>query len=145
MKEDRLHRWYNAEKWCSKHHLSPLGLMIRLYIRVRFSCDLPYQVEIGERTKFPHDGLGMLMHHETVIGKNCIILHGTTFGGKSGKKGAPHICDNVLVGTHAILLGPITIGDNAIIGAGAVVVKDVPANAVVAGNPAKIIKYRDDI
>lgn len=46
-------------------------------------------------------------------------------------------------GVNVICIGNITIGDNAIIAAGAVVVKDVPANAIVAGNPAKIIKYRD--
>ena len=50
------------------------------------------------------------------------------------------IKDKVWIGAHAIILGPITIGENSIIGAGSVVVKDVPANSVVAGNPAKVIK-----
>lgn len=143
--EDRLHRWFNAEKWCATHSLAPLGLIIRLYIRIRFSCDIPYQVTIGKGTKFPHDGLGMLMHHDTVIGNNCIILHGTTFGGRSNLPGAPHICDNVIVGAHSILLGPITVGNNAVIGAGSVVLKDVPENAIVAGNPARILRFRDDV
>ena len=49
--------------------------------------------------------------------------------------------DNVDVGANAILIGPIHIGDGAVIGAGAVVVKDVPARTIVAGNPAKVIRY----
>ncbi len=55
----------------------------------------------------------------------------------------PKIGDNVKVGCGAIVIGGITIGDGAIIGAGAVVTKDVPANAIVAGNPARILKYTD--
>lgn len=52
-----------------------------------------------------------------------------------------HVGDNVSIGTSATIMGDIKIGDNAVIGAGAVVVHDVPENAVVVGNPAKIIKY----
>jgi serine O-acetyltransferase len=60
---------------------------------------------------------------------------------KNGKKAAD-IGDNVRIYANACLLGDINVGNNAIIGAGAVVTKDVPENAVVAGNPAKVIKYR---
>lgn len=55
----------------------------------------------------------------------------------------PIIGDYVVIGAHAIIIGPIMVGDHAVIGAGAVVIKDVPPYAVVAGNPAKIIKYID--
>lgn len=47
------------------------------------------------------------------------------------------------MGAHSMVIGDVHVGDNAIIGAGAVVVKDVPANAIVVGNPARILRYRD--
>lgn len=55
----------------------------------------------------------------------------------------PSIGNNVMITTNAIVIGNINIGDNAIIGAGAVVTKDVPPNAVVVGNPQRILKIQD--
>ena len=97
------------------------------------------------------------------LGKGCFIQHGfsTRIGGHyigdnfwinqnatvgyTNATDCPTIGDNVRVTTGAVVIGKINVGDNAIIGANAVVVKDVPANTVVGGVPAKIIKYRDDI
>ncbi|WP_282035627.1 hypothetical protein [Saccharicrinis aurantiacus] len=75
------------------------------------------------------------------IGSSLYINHLVTIGEKNGKK--PVIGNNVEIHANASVIGGITIGDNVIIGAGAVVVWDVPDNAVVAGNPAKIIKIRN--
>ena len=75
------------------------------------------------------------------IGENCSVFHQVTIG--YTKKGCPTIGNNVSIYAGAKVLGDINIGDNAVIGANAVVVKDVPANAIVVGNPAKIIRYRD--
>jgi len=85
-------------------------------------------------------GFGIVVHARAVIGRNCVIGQNTTIGGKSGWYEVPVIGDNVHISAGARILGPIRIGNNVIIGANAVVVKDVPDNCIVAGIPAKIIK-----
>lgn len=76
------------------------------------------------------------------IGSHFTCCHLTTIGnGKHGRNDlVPVIGNHVSIGANATILGDITIGDNVVIGAGSVVVKDVPDNCVVAGNPAKIVK-----
>lgn len=111
-------------------------------VKVIFSADVPPQMHIGKGTVFPHDALGCVFHPDVRIGSNCKILHGVTMGGRAGHKGLPVVGDNVLIGTHAQILGNVKIGDNAVVGAGSIVTHDVPANVVVVGNPAKILKAK---
>lgn len=75
------------------------------------------------------------------IGKNCWVNQQVTIGFKG--KEAPLIADNVRIHCGAKVLGGISIGENSVVGAGAVVVKDVPSNVVVGGVPAKIIKQKE--
>lgn len=95
---------------------------------------------MGKGTKFGYGGIAVVIHARAVIGNNCIIGQCVTIGGKSKHKNVPRIGNNVQISIGAKILGPITIGDNVIVGANAVVVKDVPANCIVAGVPAKIIR-----
>ena len=73
------------------------------------------------------------------IGKNFACRHCTTLGAKTS--GRPVLGDNVTLGASVTIIGHVHIGNNVIVGAGAVVVKDVPDNCIVAGNPAKVIRY----
>ena len=73
------------------------------------------------------------------IGDNFSCIHCTTLG--ATPKGRPVLGDNVSLGANVTIIGPVHIGNNVVIGAGSVVVKDVPDNCVIAGNPAKIIRY----
>ena len=82
-------------------------------------------------------------HKNAIIGKNCSIYQNVTIGSDGNPEHVPTIGDNVTIYANAVVFGKITIGNNVKIGAGAVVFHDVPDNAVVAGNPAKIIKYRN--
>lgn len=82
-------------------------------------------------------GVGTAIHPKSVIGRNCKIGQNVTLGGKSGKTHAPIIGDNVHISPGAQCLGG-KIGNNVVVGAGAVVTKPVPSNCVVAGVPAKI-------
>ena len=108
--------------------------------RALFKSSLPATCTIGVDTKLGYGGIGIVVHARTVIGKNCMIGQGVTIGGKSGWYEVPVIGDNVEISAGARILGPVHIGNNVIIGANAVVVKDVPDNCIVAGIPAKIIK-----
>lgn len=140
---ERIYPLWHIEHWFYTHHLTWISIIVRFLIRVLFSADIPYKCFIGKGTIFPHDALGTIIHPDTVIGTNCRILHGVTFGGRGGENGVPRVGNNVVIGAHAILLGNIKIGDNAIIGAGSIVLNDVPPYTVVAGNPARIIKTSD--
>lgn len=111
---------------------------IELYLRIFFGCEIPSKVKIGKNCKFAHNGLGVVIHPEAVIGDNCKINQNVTIGGRSGYTVVPKIGNNVEIGAGAIIIGPITIGDNVKIGAGAIVVKNVPDNAVVRSKPSDI-------
>lgn len=137
---DRISTIHIVEHWLYNHHLNVIAQMLRGGVRILFSADVPPQMQIGRGTVFPHDSLGCVFHPNVKIGKNCKILHGVTMGGRAGHKGLPIIGDNVVIGTHAQIVGNVRIGNNSIVGAGAIVTHDVPDNVVVVGNPAKILR-----
>lgn len=96
---------------------------------------------VGEGFNIVHPGFRRIDIVVKSIGKNCTILPMVLFGKKMS--GLPEKCievgDNCYFGTGATILGPVKIGNNVIVGAGAVVTKDIPDNCIVAGVPAKII------
>jgi len=90
--------------------------------------------KIGKNFFIDH-GMGVVIGETSIIGDNVTMYHGVTLGGTSSNKGKRHptVEDNVIIGAGALILGPITIGKNAKVGANATVVKDVKANTTVVG------------
>jgi serine O-acetyltransferase len=97
-------------------------------------------VKIGKGIFIDH-GMGVVLGETAEVGDGCTIYQGVTLGGTSLSHGKRHptLGRNVTVGVNSSILGAIVLGDNAKVGGGSVVVKDVPANATVVGVPARIV------
>ncbi|WP_425093873.1 serine O-acetyltransferase [Tropicimonas sp. S265A] len=124
----------------------PLTLLYRMMHKLcqwMGGIDLPYTVRVGRRVRLEHFG-GMILVAQT-IGDDVIIRQNTTFGiaGLDALKDRPVIGNRVELGAGAVVVGPIHVGDDAIVGANAVVTKDVPAGAIVGGVPARLIRMKD--
>jgi serine acetyltransferase len=112
-------------------------------IRKRFPLRLrSYHIwfqDVPKSTNFAHP-YGITIRVGTKIGENCIFASNVTIGQKWRESEFAEIGNGVFFGSGSIVLGAVKIGDNAVIGAGAVVTHDVPAGAVVFGNPARIVR-----
>ena len=127
----------------AKFHL--VARIISQFSRFLTGIEIHPKANIGKNLFIDH-GMGVVIGETSEIGDNVTIYHMATLGGISPSvnskeqrniKRHPTLKDNVVVGSGAQILGPVTVGKNAKIGANAVVTKDVPENAVMVGIPAK--------
>ena len=128
-----------------QHSNSPLRIPQRFLAVLRHriwsmatGADIPLNSRIAGGLLLPHPN-GVVVHPESEIGPNCLLFQQVTLGTAQGRRGVPRLGGNVVVGAGAKLLGPISIGDHARIGANAVVLDDVPAGATSVGVPARIV------
>ncbi len=128
------HRLYGKGRHKTARAVNYLG-------RVLTGADIHPGATIGENFFIDH-ATGVVIGETSEIGNDVSVYQGVTLGGVSTekKKRHPTICNNVVIGAGATILGPITIGDNVRVGAGSVVVKSVPPNSTVVGIPAKIVR-----
>jgi serine O-acetyltransferase len=119
------------------------GLFYRLLLRiysVKYGFQINPSTKIGKGLYIGHRGT-IIVNSLSVIGACCNLSPGVTIGqtNRGSKKGAPVLGDRVWIGTNAVIVGGIKIGDNVLIAPNAYVNVDVPSNSIVIGNPAKII------
>ncbi len=120
-----------------------LARLISQLARFLTGIEIHPGAQIGRRLFIDH-GMGVVIGATTVIGDDCVLFHGSTLGGRSMNPGKRHptLGDRVLIGAGAKVLGPVWVGDDAQVGANAVVTKDVPAGCVAVGVPAKVREPR---
>lgn len=128
--------------------IKPLRVIYQILIEWILGIEIPWDTDIGHSLQLQH-GHGLVINHRTTIGHNCVLRHTTTIGNKKNADGsysaAPIIGNHVDIGCHVVILGAVKIGDRAVIGAGSVVLKDVPAGGIVVGNPARLIRVVEQI
>jgi len=119
----------------------PFSLLYKIlykFIQVITGIELPCEVTVGKNFRVDHFG-GIIISGFASFGDNCVIRDGVTVGlRRVDDPVAPQIGNSVDIGTGAKVLGGITIGDNVVIGANAVVLEDVPSNSIAVGVPARI-------
>lgn len=110
------------------------------YCRNLYGIELPYSAIIGRRVIIEHQS-GIVIHGNSVLGDDCVVRQGCTLGSRTitDPFAAPRLGRQVSLGAGAKILGAVTIGDHAQIGANAVVLCDVPAGATAVGVPARVI------
>jgi serine O-acetyltransferase len=112
----------------------PAATVVKWLNQTLNGCDIAWQARIGPGLRLDHP-TGVVVGPAVEVGEFCTLMQGVTLGDNGG---APRLGDRVYVAPGAILIGPISVGDDAVIGAGSVVTKSVPAGAVAFGNPAEI-------
>lgn len=131
---------YRLSAWCYGNSLGFVGKLVTGLNRVVFSCWLPGTAKIGDRLTVGYQGLGIVVHSDSVIGDDCWISQHVTIGRNFGDLSVPTIGNRVYIGAGTVIFGEISVGDGAIIGSNSIVNRDVPAGSVVAGNPARVVR-----
>ena len=122
--------------------LHPLLAIAHKAIEILTGISLPPECEIGDGLYIGHYG-SIIVAPQARIGHNCSLAQNVTIGvaPSAEGRGAPTIGNRVFIGAHSVIVGHITVGDDAVVCAGSVVIRSVPARAVVMGNPARVISY----
>ena len=127
--------------------LVALEYPIHKVLRAINHSSIGLEAKVGPGLLLAHFG-GVWIHPGVEIGADCTIYHQVTISGRGSKTrevtGLPKIGDRVTISPGAKILGGITVGDDALGGANSVVIEDVPVGAVAAGNPARVIRFKED-
>jgi serine O-acetyltransferase len=132
--------FYRANHWLWNHNFLLLARWLSQVARFLTGIEIHPGAQIGHRLFIDH-GLGVVIGETAIIGNDVLLYQGVTLGGtgKDYGKRHPTLLDNVVVGSGAKILGNITVGRNCRIGAGSVVLRDVPDDSTVVGVPGHVI------
>lgn len=124
--------------------LRPLALPVRSLGLVWSGAEIHPDAQLGPGFVLVHSS-GVVIGPGVQVGRNCRVHQGVTLGDpgldwRGGKTGFPTLGDDVILGAHAVVLGPCSIGDGAVVGANSVVTSDVAPNTAVAGSPAAVVR-----
>ena len=128
--------YHRVAHWLYEHKHFFLARWVSQHGRHKTGIEIHPGAKIGKCLFIDH-GMGIVFGETTEIGDNCTIYHGVTLGGtgKDTGKRHPTLGNNVLIGAGTKVLGPVFIGDNARVGAGSVVLRNLPANCTAVGVP----------
>lgn len=138
--------YHRISHWLYKMGRFVLARIISQHARRVTGIEIHPGAKIGRRLFIDH-GMGVVIGETAEIGDNVTIYHGVTLGGTGGDPNAkrhPTVEDNVMIGAGAKILGPVTIGRNAKIGANAVVLDNIPPYATAVGVPARVVRINRD-
>src|SRR5271163_1650741 len=132
--------FYRINHWLWKHGFLLLGRWLSQVARFLTGIEIHPGAEIGRRLFIDH-GLGVVIGETAIVGNDVTLYQGVTLGGTGKERGKRHptLLDHVVVGDGAKILGNITVGRNCRIGAGSVVLRDVPDDSTVVGVPGHVI------
>jgi len=132
--------FYRANHWLWNHGFFFLGRWLSEVARFLTGIEIHPGAKIGRRLFIDH-GMGVVIGETAVVGDDITLYQGVTLGGTGKEQGKRHptIEDSVVIGSGAKILGNITVGRNCRIGAGSVVLRNVPENSTVVGVPGHII------
>ena len=141
-----LHAKWNhvPEHWLWEHGHRSLARVLSQITRHITGVEIHPAAQIGKHFFIDH-AMGVVIGETTIVGDNCVLYQGVTLGGTGNETGKRHptLGNNVLIGAGTKVLGPVYIGDNARIGAGSVVLKNLPANCTAVGVPAEVVRINN--
>ena len=138
-------RSYRIAHWFYQHQFYTIARIISQRSRHKTGIEIHPGAQIGKGLFIDH-GMGVVIGETTVVGDNCTIYQGVTLGGTGKDKGKRHptLEEGVMVAAGAKILGPFTVGKHAKIGAGSVVLKEVPPSSTVVGIPGRVVRIKGE-
>ena len=141
-----LHAKWNhvPEHWLWEHGHRSLARVLSQITRHITGVEIHPAAQIGKHFFIDH-AMGVVIGETTIVGDNCVLYQGVTLGGTGNETGKRHptLGNNVLIGAGTKVLGPVFIGDNARVGAGSVVLRNLPANCTAVGVPAEVVRINN--
>lgn len=138
-------RGYRRAHWCYVNKLFLLARIISQHTAHRTGIEIHPAAKLGKGIFIDH-GAGVVIGETAEVGDNVTIYQGVTLGGTGKETGKRHptIGNNVMISAGAKVLGPVVIGDGCKIGAGSVVLKNVPPHCTVVGVPGRVVRMRGE-